>query len=126
MSKYLLAVDESEQARSAYNLAISMINKQTDQLFLLNVREPAPLPVWMSLEGLDVVPQATESEKVADERLAARSTAILHHFSRKAKEDGVLHYKLINVISSEFGEAICDVVDEKGIDFLIMGRRGMG
>jgi nucleotide-binding universal stress UspA family protein len=126
MPNYLVALDESQSARSAFNLALSMIHKNEDELFLLNVREPAPLPVPIALGGMGGFGGMMEGSFAAEEKQRAqRSRAILIHFGKKAKEAG-LKYHLLTIVSAEAAEAICDVVDQKSIDMLIMGRRGIG
>lgn len=54
MVNYLVAIDESENARAAFFTALSLIkNKQEDQLFLLGVVDDMKVYAWHSHGGMN-------------------------------------------------------------------------
>lgn len=95
---YAVALDETKRARSAFNFAISLMNKDIDTLCLLNVREPTPVPLLVAIGGfsLDNKPAYQEEER----RRMARSRAILQHYHKKAKELG-FKAELLSVASTD-------------------------
>ena len=49
----------------------------------------------------------------------------LLEYGRRCEEEGVRNYKPILARGSHIGHMICVAAEQKGIDFLVIGRRGM-
>lgn len=115
--KYLVCVDDSSYATSTFNLATTIMNKKDDELFIMSVTEAVPA----YFGGVMYAPAIREAEAAIERRTRAN----LQYFGKTAKALGV-NVKLLTSVSGDAGQVICKACEKKGIDFLIVGRRGMG
>jgi len=61
----------------------------------------------------------------AQEKAKKETATLLHKYGRICEQAGIKHGLLLG-ISNHVGEMITQAVDKKKIDFLFVGRRGMG
>jgi len=119
MANYLVAVDNSGFSKAAFWTAVYMIKGKKDaRLFILNVientRENSPF---------FFVPSTIQ--QVIQEESKKNSRALLKYYGSLAKASDI-DYTCIMAISNHAPEMICQQVIGKKIDFLLIGRRGMG
>tara|TARA_R110002050_G_scaffold217013_1_gene353071 strand:- start:884 stop:1573 length:690 start_codon:yes stop_codon:yes gene_type:complete len=120
--KFLVAIDASENAEWAFNYTTSIIDKHNDEIHLITVR---PEDSYAGAYGMgaayayDIMVKAREAEKVKCKKL-------LRDYARRAHEVGVTHPLKLTLGAGHIGDIICGYVKEQKIDFLVMGRRGMG
>lgn len=117
MVKYLVAVDKSPYSKSAFYTALSMLKKDRDTLFLISVGEDLSYNYASSY-----VPATLFVE--AEEKIKEECKQTLRYYSKLAKAQNVTVFPILG-ISNHVGEVICQAVDKKNIDFVIIGRRGM-
>ncbi|KAL6043112.1 EH domain binding protein 1 like 1 [Balamuthia mandrillaris] len=117
--RYMVAIDGSLGSENAFNLACEMVSKDPgSHLFVLTVAKE---------EGLFA------QDKVIDSLRHCQNLLVKHSFLIKqrnedmvpAKQQHMIPFSLILGRGSHVGAAICRVVQEKGIDLLLLGRRGM-
>jgi nucleotide-binding universal stress UspA family protein len=120
--KFLVAIDESENAEWAFNFTTSIMDKHNDELHLITVRKE---DTYAGAYGIgaayayDIMVKAREAEKLASKKL-------LRDFARRAHSVGVVRPLKLTLGSGHIGDIICGYVKEQKVDFLVMGRRGMG
>jgi len=109
--RYMIAIDGSQNARDAFESAVRLAKQNEDELFLISVAEKFPM---------EIGPMKAINLKIED---AARG--FLACYNEIAKERGFKPRCILGKAGS-VGEMICQAVDKKQIDFLFVGRRGMG
>jgi len=115
MVNYMVAVDGSSNAKAAFFTAHSMMHPETDHLYIIHVQQD--IVSKPSMEDIDY------REGVQD-LVNKRSTAMLVEYGKLAKERKI-DYACMLATSNHVGSMICSQVEEKKIDFLIMGTRGL-
>jgi len=117
MVNWLVAVDSSEYSQWAFNVAISLLNPQNDTLFVLAV----------ALEE-EYLLAKHHWHLLSLYRDAQLNTAriILKSFHGQAKLHHVANVVLLMGWATHIGEAICATIEEKKIDYLVVGRRSIG
>jgi len=115
-ARWLVAVDDSEWSRYAFNYTTTFMKPQ-DHLYLLNVsKEPAKLFVgYASTQLLESL------RKVEDQK----SRKILVYFGHKAKALGI-KFTLMKGPDSDAGVILCKAVENHRINTLVIGRRSVG
>jgi len=111
MYKWMVALDGSDNAREAFYTTLSLMNKRTDDLFLISTVQSTPLSVG-------------KYQRYSDEIEETHRKHLLE-YGRRCEEEGVRNYKPILARGSHIGQMICVAAEQKGIDFLVIGRRGM-
>eukprot|EP01121_Diplochlamys_sp_Union-15-3_P012364 TRINITY_DN3695_c0_g1_i1.p1 TRINITY_DN3695_c0_g1~~TRINITY_DN3695_c0_g1_i1.p1 ORF type:complete len:276 (-),score=75.34 TRINITY_DN3695_c0_g1_i1:35-814(-) len=119
MSNWLVAVDESNYARWAFNLATSMANPKVDVLFLVAVADDIQSPVF----AIDSASYAFVKDH--NEALERRCKSILKFYWDKAQKLGFNTHLLMGW-STHVGESLCKAIEEKNINNVVLGRRAMG
>lgn len=116
--RYMVAVDESETATWAFFTAVQLARDPADELFVMNVIDDVRL--HGSLGG-EVLQQVQRDVK-------AHGISLVKHFIRLAHTEGIQKTRVHGVVgtSPHAGEMLCQAVEKKGIDILVIGRRGMG
>ena len=120
--KFLVAVDASENSKWAFNYATSVMDKHNDEIHLLTVRQE-PSAGAAAPFGLHVVHE--ELNKMHEEE-KRKSRRLLRTFAKICHELGITTKLHLSMGRGEVGHVICSYVKEHHIDFLVMGRRGMG
>lgn len=115
MVKYMVSVDDSESSMEAFYTALSLSKRDSDELYIIHVVQHAVSA--FPLSG-DVTQQMQTHANDEGKRILAK-------FARLAKTAG-LHWSTVLGVSNHVGEMICNQVDSKKIDVLVMGRRGNG
>eukprot|EP01112_Ceratiomyxa_fruticulosa_P018762 TRINITY_DN604_c0_g1_i5.p1 TRINITY_DN604_c0_g1~~TRINITY_DN604_c0_g1_i5.p1 ORF type:complete len:146 (-),score=32.79 TRINITY_DN604_c0_g1_i5:207-644(-) len=105
--KYLVLVDESKGAHNAFNMALKIMNKEKDELHILNVIN----------EG-DAMENYFEVSK-------NKSQTLLENYSEKCHKNGVKHYNPTSLVGDVRNESI-NYCQKHAINMIIVGSRGMG
>jgi len=117
---YMVAVDDSENARAAFYQAVTMINRDRDHLYIIAVAEDT-LKYAFVTPGF--VPPSIYLN--AQAQVNKDTSILLHKYGKFCDKAGIKHTLLLGV-SSHIGEMITQAADTKNVDFLVIGRRGMG
>eukprot|EP00009_Paramoeba_aestuarina_P005166 CAMPEP_0201520106 /NCGR_PEP_ID=MMETSP0161_2-20130828/10494_1 /ASSEMBLY_ACC=CAM_ASM_000251 /TAXON_ID=180227 /ORGANISM="Neoparamoeba aestuarina, Strain SoJaBio B1-5/56/2" /LENGTH=232 /DNA_ID=CAMNT_0047918373 /DNA_START=77 /DNA_END=775 /DNA_ORIENTATION=+ len=123
--RYCVAIDDSENAGWAFNYATSSMDKHNDELHLVTIREGVEgslaLAPGFGASGAmyDHVLKQREAEK-------KRCTRLLRTYARLAHQLGFTTKLHLTIGAGDISETLCEYVEEHNIDFLVMGRRGMG
>jgi len=120
--KFLIAIDGSLDSTIAFYCGLEFMNKKTDELNFLTVIEDESNLYSGIATGLFSAPIVLEATNFAKTEAKSRLKAFCH----KAKELGFENVSGSIGTSSHVGEMIVQVVVSKKIDFVILGRRGMG
>eukprot|EP01119_Soliformovum_irregulare_P013531 TRINITY_DN3612_c0_g1_i1.p1 TRINITY_DN3612_c0_g1~~TRINITY_DN3612_c0_g1_i1.p1 ORF type:complete len:370 (-),score=95.95 TRINITY_DN3612_c0_g1_i1:56-1165(-) len=115
MVKYMVSVDDSDSSTEAFYTALSLSKKESDELYIIHIVQHAVSSFPLSGEITEQMQAHANNE----------GKRILAKYARLAKASGI-HWSTVLGVSNHVGEMICNQVDNKGIDVLIMGRRGMG
>jgi len=108
--KYMVAIDGSQNAKDAFETALMMMNPKEDELFIITVAERFALDIG-PLKGINHKVEQTQR-------------GFLSSYNAKAKERGFKPHCILGKAGS-VGELLCQAVEKKKIDFLVLGRRGM-
>lgn len=111
MVNYLVALDESDNAKAAFFTAVYQMNRNRDVLYLMTVCEKGKL--------------RTTSGKAQQDRSKNESKELLRAYERLCRAYSIKHHSILG-ISNSVGQMICLQVIAKNVDFLVMGRRGLG
>jgi len=110
--KYMVALDGSQNSHDAFEAAIRAIhNPKEDELYLITVAERAPLSIG--------------TMKDWNKRMEKVTRGFLASYSILCKEKGLTPHCILGRAGNA-GELICQAVDQKMVDNLYVGRRGMG
>eukprot|EP01117_Protostelium_nocturnum_P006339 TRINITY_DN2290_c0_g1_i1.p1 TRINITY_DN2290_c0_g1~~TRINITY_DN2290_c0_g1_i1.p1 ORF type:complete len:202 (-),score=67.89 TRINITY_DN2290_c0_g1_i1:54-659(-) len=119
MVNIMVALDSSEHSKAAFYNALALIqNRETDKLILMSVVEriSAGFTIGSFWQPSDIY-TAAESE------VRKSLTSILQHYGHIAVHEKV-DCSLLLGTADHIGEMICEMAEEKKVDFLVMGRRG--
>jgi nucleotide-binding universal stress UspA family protein len=111
MFKWMVALDGSDNAREAFYTTLNLMDKRRDELFLVSTVQSTPV----SVGGY---------QKYSDE-IEETHRKYLLDYGRRCDEEGVRYYNPILARGSHIGRMICAAAEKKGVDFLVVGRRGM-
>jgi len=118
MVNWLVAIDGSKHAALAMQMALQMMNKENDNLFLIGVVE--------ELIGKFMYPTVSSNVVVESQHaLESETRARLKAYGHSAKRLGVKNPHCLMATWSHVGEMICKAVEQKNIDYLVIGRRGL-
>lgn len=116
----MVAVDGSKNSHEAFDTACRLLNRGEDHLLIVTCAE--------KVQGKHLLPALTHKEKEAHEALTARveraQKAIMEPFRELAEERGIKS-TCIMLKGHHAGQMLCTLVDERNVDFLVVGRRGM-
>jgi len=116
--KYLVAIDGSENAKTAFFTVLKLMQMDRDYLYLVTVVEDPTQSIYAHVFG-------GESLQKALDNVVTSSKNMLSSYAAVAKEYKA-NVELLLSISNHVGEALCKIVEDKQIDYLVMGRRGLG
>jgi len=116
MVKYMVCIDGSECGKKAYNAACKFINKETDHLYIFMGEEDLMQVSSFPL----VIPEYVVSLQEKEDQ---RCKEILRFYGAEAKSINIPHTLILG--HGNVKELMVKEVDEKQIDFLVMGRRGL-
>ena len=115
MNRILVPVDGSEQVKRALLYAIEFTKRcGTTEIELLNVQSPAP-SFW---------PEKLITEDMLQAYYAAEGAKTLHAAERLLREAGVSYCSEVRV--GQAAETIAHYAQEKSVDGIVMGTRGIG
>jgi len=116
---YLVAIDGSDNSKTAFFTVLKLMQVERDILYLVTIVEDPTSSLYAHVFG-----QSGELQKALDNVIASASE-MLNSYAKMANEYKI-NVELVVATSSHVGEAICKMVEEKKIDYLAMGRRGLG
>jgi len=117
MMTWLVAVDGSESSNQAFQLAVQMMDKKMDIIYVLGVVErlthvyPVTPPYFNAMHN---------SEMAIEKETRKR----LQRYSTKCVELKVQNWSVLMGTSSLIGELICKACEVKEVDTLVVGRSG--
>jgi len=114
---FMLAIDHSPNSQYAFDELCKMINKERDLIYLITVAEY--IPFYGPAMSAVVI---TEAQKCAE----ARAESLLAEYVHKCRAAGIKNYKSLLGRGGHIGEVICRAAEEKNVNNLLIGRRGMG
>jgi len=117
MVKYMVCIDGSESSKKAFKAVCKFVNKEIDHLFIFMGEEDLMQVSSFPL----VIPEYVVS---LQEREDQRCKEILRQYGAEAKSLNIAHTLILG--HGNVKELMIKEVDEKQIDFLVMGRRGLG
>jgi len=122
MVHILVALDESLNAKAAFFTGISLLRQPSDVLYLLTVcSETSTMGFWGSFFW--TTPEMIDE---AQQKIKQPYIQLLRRYAKLCAERQIKNkVHLLLGLSEHIGEMICRTVEDKNIDFLIMGRRGM-
>ncbi|GAM28348.1 hypothetical protein SAMD00019534_115240, partial [Acytostelium subglobosum LB1] len=119
MVNFMISVDASSNSELAIKeIANHLFDKEKDVIFLITIAED---PVTFPSSAMSAVIM-TESMKAIEKQCKS----ILLQRARIAKHLGIQNVRALLGHGNHVGEAICKAAAEKKIDYLVVGRRGMG
>eukprot|EP01133_Synstelium_polycarpum_P014755 gene14755-17434_t len=119
MVNYMVSVDESQNSEMAIREVVNhLMNKSEDTLFMINVAEDPVLYPSSQMSSVIMVESLKAIEK--------KCKSILIQRANLAKHLGAKNVRAILGHDNHIGEAICKAATSKSIDYLVVGRRGMG
>jgi len=124
MVKYLVAVDGSSNAKAAFYTALSLASRniEANDLYILTIIDEIDTHWQFSLPfGMVGDEVALDSIK---KKMSHKAEQLLRSYGKLALEQKVKCHLLLGV-ANDYGEMICKTAKSKGIDFIIVGRRGM-
>jgi len=116
--KYLVAIDGSDNAKTSFYTILKLMQMDRDQLYLATVVEDPTHSIYAHVFGGEGLQKALDN-------VVASSKNMLNSYAAVAKEFKA-NVELLLCISSHVGDSLCKIVDEKQIDYMAMGRRGLG
>jgi nucleotide-binding universal stress UspA family protein len=107
----MVALDCSESACEAFSTALNLMDKRRDELFLIS-----------AIQQINVIPigDSKYSKQIEEEHKKN-----LLKYVHRCEEQGVRYYKPILARGKNVGEMLCMAAEQKYVDFLVLGRRGM-
>eukprot|EP01114_Cavostelium_apophysatum_P002036 TRINITY_DN1177_c0_g1_i1.p1 TRINITY_DN1177_c0_g1~~TRINITY_DN1177_c0_g1_i1.p1 ORF type:complete len:196 (-),score=28.85 TRINITY_DN1177_c0_g1_i1:55-642(-) len=117
MVSYLVALDGSENSKSAFYATITMMNHEKDKLYLLAIVE--------NYTNLGVTDFTAVMLPDLHERAQKEAVVTLRKYSQACRAAKIFPI-LLTGGSSHVGELICQTAEKRGIDFIVLGRRGLG
>lgn len=120
MPNWMVAVDGSETADLAFSTVLSLLDKEFDTLFVLVVGEK--FQTVRGFSGAVVMADMLAEMRAEEEK---RCKSIVVPYVKQARSVGCNCRGIVGY-SSHAGELICHAVKERHIDYLAVGRRGMG
>eukprot|EP01090_Pellita_catalonica_P004981 TRINITY_DN147_c0_g1_i1.p1 TRINITY_DN147_c0_g1~~TRINITY_DN147_c0_g1_i1.p1 ORF type:complete len:208 (-),score=53.35 TRINITY_DN147_c0_g1_i1:22-645(-) len=118
--KFMIAVDGSPCALAAFEEALDLMNKKDDHLTVVYAFEYQVQPtVFMPGYIPPSIIQTANDEGIREGK------KLLRNFGRRARAAGVKNYLLVVLSGSHVGGLIVKRAETDGIDYLILGRRGL-
>jgi len=114
---YMIAVDHSPNSQYAFEEVSKMMDHERDLLYLITVAEY--IPFYGSAMSAVVVTEAQKSSE-------RRAETLLAEYVQMCRLVGIKNFKSLLGRGGHVGEVICRAVDEKEVNTLLIGRRGMG
>jgi nucleotide-binding universal stress UspA family protein len=117
--KYLVAVDGSDVARWAFFTALYLARDDGDELYVCHVVSDVMANLTGDMTG--------DALKAAQTEVKTAGTRFVQKFLRMGIAEG-LKGRIHGVVgvSSHSGEMVCQTASAKGIDVVVIGRRGLG
>eukprot|EP01111_Echinosteliopsis_oligospora_P019370 TRINITY_DN935_c0_g1_i1.p1 TRINITY_DN935_c0_g1~~TRINITY_DN935_c0_g1_i1.p1 ORF type:complete len:196 (+),score=33.96 TRINITY_DN935_c0_g1_i1:52-588(+) len=115
--KYLVAIDFSNNSDDAFNDALRMINPERDELLLMSIVQHSTPWVGVFECNMDLIDKAKRVEHKGVKKNLVRCGVVC---SQKA-----IKHRLIMAHGGHVGDALCSACSNEGVDYLVIGRRGL-
>ncbi|EFA75543.1 hypothetical protein PPL_11048 [Heterostelium album PN500] len=124
MVNYMISVDKSSNSELAIKeIAAQLIDKEKDTLFLITIAED---PITFPSSAMSAVIMTGKVILRSIISIEKESKSILIEKAKIAKHLGIQNLRALLGHGNHVGEAVCKAALEKKIDYLVVGRRGMG
>eukprot|EP00030_Apusomonadida_sp_AF-17_P003341 a348319_22.p1 GENE.a348319_22~~a348319_22.p1 ORF type:complete len:296 (+),score=124.42 a348319_22:35-889(+) len=130
MPRYMVAVDDSKNAESAFLACVQMMNPERDELIVLAAAMRSHIGQYSvlglgfeeaALAGVD----AYSLVRQANEATLRISRATVASYLKNARDLGFANVVGLTGLTDHVGEFICKVAADRKVDFLCLGKRGM-
>jgi len=118
MVKYMIALDGSKATDIEIHFALKIMDKNQDELYLLSCTERI---THMFPTAPSYFATITDAQKIME----LETERLLKKYGKYCQEQGIKHVFAVRGTAPHIGELICQAVDKKSIDVLIIGRRGI-
>ncbi len=127
MVNYMVAIDDSKYSKAAFFTAAFMMDKQRDRLYLITV--VSDIAAWImedikELQKMQNCAPVVLKYSLLYSAVNDKGNDILMRFELYCRALKV-NYELILGVSDHIGAQVCEQVDKKKVDFLVVGRRGL-
>lgn len=118
MSTFMVAVDGSKHSSEAFETACRLLNKQEDALLIVICAERSQAHRLLNLGHKE---KEAIDDDATSKRLERAQKAILEPFRQLAEERGI-KASCIMLKGYHAGHMLCSLVEERYVDFLVVGR----
>ncbi|KAF2077797.1 hypothetical protein CYY_000918 [Polysphondylium violaceum] len=119
MVNFMIAVDEGENSEHCIREVVQHIyNREKDVIYLISVAQD---PITFPSSAMSAVLIA-ESLKAVERQ----HKSILINRTKFARSLGTVNVHALLGHGNHVGEAVCKAAEQKNIEYLVVGRRGMG
>ena len=115
--KYLIALDESEHAKYAFNFAKQLFTTE-DHVYLLSIAEDV-----FPLGGEEFTPGTVSAFLEINSKMEEEKRQIITSFGHQLTEIGIPHTLLLGKGNAK--ETILKEASELKVDVVVLGRRGL-
>eukprot|EP00163_Fabomonas_tropica_P012396 TRINITY_DN23681_c0_g1_i1.p2 TRINITY_DN23681_c0_g1~~TRINITY_DN23681_c0_g1_i1.p2 ORF type:complete len:153 (-),score=55.66 TRINITY_DN23681_c0_g1_i1:317-775(-) len=120
--KVLIPVDPSNESEKAFDWAFDNVIRENDKVIILHVY-PAGIPGYSGLMAATGHVDLEFVTKVEREAQAAAEALAVKYVKRAHKKGYEAEYI---VTSGSSKDVICDTVQERNVNLVVMGSRGLG
>jgi len=115
--RYMVAVDYSNDSSYAFEEVCKMMDKDNDFLFILAVAEMISIYPAAPMSGTIIA----EAQHCMERKIEM----LLCDYADRCRAAGVKNFKTLLGRGSHIGDVICRAAEEKKINIIVVGRRGM-
>uniref|UniRef100_A0A7S4USH7 UspA domain-containing protein n=1 Tax=Paramoeba aestuarina TaxID=180227 RepID=A0A7S4USH7_9EUKA len=119
---FLVAIDDSENSGWAFDYTVAVMDRKIDVLHLMTVVHD-PAPVMTPFGDPDYAHEMMLKAKAAEKEKCKNRLRYFAHLCHQLEIQQPLRMTLG---SGHIGDIICAYVKENKVNFLVMGRRGLG
>eukprot|EP00026_Physarum_polycephalum_P012219 Phypoly_transcript_12504.p1 GENE.Phypoly_transcript_12504~~Phypoly_transcript_12504.p1 ORF type:complete len:254 (+),score=50.88 Phypoly_transcript_12504:36-764(+) len=116
--RVMIAVDHSIDSEYAFNETLKTFDKENDYLYIISVSQTIMTFPATAISAAIMI----DAQQEADRKVHT----LLVHYVNLCKKSGVKNFKTFLGTGGHAGEVICRAAEEKNIDVLVLGRRGLG
>ena len=121
VSKIMVPIDGSENSLRALDFAINMAKNYKAKIYIIHIVVYHPVP---SVEG-GINPEKDMNRIYNEERLNQICRNVTVEAEDKLRQQGISNFEVICKLSQDAAEEVLNTSEEKGVDIVIMGKRGM-
>ncbi|PRP73505.1 hypothetical protein PROFUN_02514 [Planoprotostelium fungivorum] len=117
MVNVLVALDHSDHSKAAFYNALMLMRNPEDVLYLVSVMQEYPA---FAVGGVFT---PSDAFSAVDGETKKAYTNLLQEYAQLCIHDKI-EFHLLLAHSNHIGEMLCQTVEEKKIDYLVLGRKG--